>query len=393
MKNNLMKATALAFAVCMGAASLTSCGRTEIDASKYVTVDIDGIDTKGTASAHIDLDELVADNLEAFELSDSSNLLAFAQVEEKVDKYLTGKLDKESDITNGDTVTFKWDKKNAEKLEEKYKIKLKLDDKKIKVTDLKIAEEFDPFEHLTISYEGIAPNAKAVLSTKELPVSGMSFTCDTKDHLSNGDTITVKFGEADCEQKCFDQGYKPTATEKTYTVEGVSSYVQKLEDIPEDAMKKMDEHAQDVFKAHVAANWADSETFKDMELIGNYMLTPKDSSINTYTSNNVYFIYKITANNMPPKDADEAAKAATTEFTYYYYSGYKNIVILDDGTCSFDLNTLEKPEGSVVFGYKTGEVFSIGDYYYQGYEDLDSMFNNLVTANIDKYKYESTVKE
>ncbi len=390
MRNHLMKATALAFAVCMSAASLSSCGRTEIDASKYVTVDIDGIDTKGTASAHIGLDELVADNLEAFELSDSSNLLAFANVEEKVNKYLKGSLSKETDLSNGDAVTFKWDKKNAEKLEEKYKIKLKLNDKKIKVTDLKVAEEFDPFEHLTISYDGIAPNAKAVLSAKELPVSGMSFTCDTKDHLSNGDTITVKFGEADCEQKCFDQGYKPTATEKTYTVEGVSSYVQKLEDIPEDAMKKMDEHAQDTFKAYVASKWADSETFKKMELIGNYMLTPKDSSISTLTSNNVYFIYKMTAENMPNKDSDESTKQ---EFTYYYYTGYKNIVILDDGTCSFDLNTIEKPEGSAFFGTPSGEAFTVGNYYYKGYKDLDSMFNKLVTANIDKYKYESTVKE
>lgn len=390
MRKNLVKAAVVALALSMGTVSMTGCGRTEIDADKYLTVTIDGIDTKGTAEADIDLDKLITDNLEAFELSDSSNLLAFAEVEGKVDKYLKGELDKKSDISNGDTVTFKWDKKNAEKLEDKYKIKLKLDDKKINVTDLKVAEEFDPFEHLTVSYEGIAPNAKAVLSAKELPVSGMSFTCDNKEHLSNGDTITVKFGEADCEQKCFDQGYKPTATEKTYTVEGVSSYVQKLEDIPEDAMKKMDEHAQDTFKAYVASKWADSETFKKMELIGNYMLTPKDSSISTSTSNNVYFIYKVTAENMPTKDSDESTKQ---EFTYYYYTGYKNIVLLDDGTCSFDLNTIEKPEGSAFFGTPSGEAFTVGNYYYKGYQDLDSMFNKLVTANIDKYKYESTVKE
>lgn len=386
MKKNLVKAAVVALALSMGTVSMTGCGRTEIDADKYLTVTIDGIDTKGTAEADIDLDKLITDNLEAFELSDSSNLLAFAEVEGKVDKYLKGELDKKSDISNGDTVTFKWDKKNAEKLEDKYKIKLKLDDKKINVTDLKVAEEFDPFEHLTVSYEGIAPNAKAVLSAKELPVSGMSFTCDTKEHLSNGDTITVKFGEADCEQKCFDQGYKPTATEKTYTVEGVSSYVQKLEDIPEDAMKKMDEHAQDAFKAHAASKWSASEKFKEMELIGNYMLTPKDPSITTSDSNHLYFIYKISAEN----GEDEASKQA---FTYYYYSGYKNIVLLDDGTCSFDLNTMEQPKGSAFLGTPSGEAFTVGNYYYQGYKDLDSMFNKLVTANIDKYKYESTVKE
>ena len=74
MKKDFVKASAIALALCMGTFSMTGCGRTEIDADKYLTVTIDGIDTKGTANAHIDLDELVTDNLEAFELSDSSNL-------------------------------------------------------------------------------------------------------------------------------------------------------------------------------------------------------------------------------------------------------------------------------------------------------------------------------
>ena len=70
-----------------------------------------------------------------------------------------------------------------------------------------------------------------------------------------------------------------------------------------------------------------------------------------------------------------------------------NIVILADGTCSFDLSGMKHAEGTSTFGIKSGEVFTRDKYYYWGYEDLDSMFNKLITANIDKYSYESTVQK
>ena len=80
-------------------------------------------------------------------------------------------------------------------------------------------------------------------------------------------------------------------------------------------------------------------------------------------------------------------------FDYYYYSVFSNIVILADGTCSFDLSGMKHAEGTSTFGIKSGEVFTRDKYYYWGYEDLDSMFNKLITANIDKYSYESTVQK
>lgn len=48
------------------------------------------------------------------------------------------------------------------------------------------------------------------------------------------------------------------------------------------------------------------------------------------------------------------------------------------------------PEVSVDFwGEIQGEGFKSGDYYYAGYEDLDSLFNHCVTKNIEWYEYES----
>ena len=59
------------------------------------------------------------------------------------------------------------------------------------------------------------------------------------------------------------------------------------------------------------------------------------------------------------------------------------------GACSFDLSSMGVPEGNEFYG----ETFSTGKYYYKGYRDLDSLFNKQITAKIDKYAYENTVKQ
>ncbi len=254
------------------------------------------------------------------------------------------------------------------------------------VSGLEQAEEFNPFDYITVTYEGFAPYGKLNISKNgENPVYGISYRADKADGLSNGDKVVVRAeAGSDITEYCFGKGYAPSETEREFTVSGLASYATKLNLIPAEAMTKMDTHAQDVFKANVAKNWNDSgESLKDIKLIGNYFLIPKDSSISTNTYNYVYFIYKITAEN---SEKDSA-------FDYYYYSYYTNIILLDDGTCSFDLNDITVPEGSSFFGLVSGEAFSTGEYYYKGYEDLDSLFNKHITAKIDKYQYESTVEE
>lgn len=67
-------------------------------------------------------------------------------------------------------------------------------------------------------------------------------------------------------------------------------------------------------------------------------------------------------------------------------------MVLEDGTCSFDLSSATAPKGRVTFGVETGEVYWAADkIFFSGYGDLDSLFNKHVTAKIGEYKYESTV--
>ena len=358
--------------------AMSGCGSSAVNLNDYLTVSYKGYDSIGTASFSIDIEELLQDNAEAFGLENASYgslLLAYDDLYGKIG----GELDKTKELSNGDKITFKWDDIDEKRFKEKYSVKLNYSDVDFEVTGLDEVKEFNPFDYVKVTYEGFAPYGKLNISKDgDNPLSGISYRADKADGLSNGDKVLVTAeGYSDLRDYCIERGYIPVETEHVYTVNGLASYISKLEDVPSDVISKMDSHAQDVLKAHVAKEWSDSESFKGMTLIGNYFLIPKDSSISANTYNYIYFIYKVTAENM----------SSGGTFDYYYYSYYTDIVMLDDGTCSFDLNSIEVPEGSRYYG----ETFTVDRFYYTGYEDLDSLFNKHITSKIDKYQYESTV--
>ena len=373
--------------------AMTSCGRTTINLNDYISIDVTGYNTIGEAHANFDSETLIEANKEAFGLSEDADFEMLGVIYE-IEEAIDGELDKENKLSNGDKVTFKWDESGKETLEEKYKISLKYEDKVLDVAGLKEAEKFNPFDYVSVSYQGFAPNGEAIINVDDaIPVSNIYFTADKKSGLKTGDTIKITIGDdiEEVKDQCFVRGYIPVETEKEYTVTGLASYIQKLDEIPTDAYDKMDKHAQDVFKAHVAESWSDAEGLIDVKLVGNYLLTPKDPSIRTDTNNTLYYVYKVTAKDLRKKDKN-------AKFDYYYYSYYNDIILLEDGTCSFDLGSLKKPEGSMSWGSIFGEAFAVKshddkDYYYQGYEEIDSLFNKHVTAKIGEYNYESTVNE
>ena len=92
-------------------------------------------------------------------------------------------------------------------------------------------------------------------------------------------------------------------------------------------------------------------------------------------------IYKISVEN------------SENNFDFYTYCRFKDIIVLADGTCSVDLTNYTMPTGSAFLGMVNGEAFTKGSYYYNGYEETDSLFNNCVTKNIEQYEYESSVAE
>ena len=310
MKKSILKE----IAVLPLAAVMVSCGRAAINHNDYLEVKYDGLDTAARASFTVDYEQMVKDNLKAFGIKDEDDDHDIERAVTKLKKYLGGELDKTSQLSNGDTITFEWDDDKVEKLEKKYKIKLKVEDKEIKVTDLEEAKEFDPFDYITLEYTGVGPDAYAKVKVdSSFPVSYNYFRISPSSGLSNGDKVTVTFGSSGdsdyIKEECFDEGYLPTSFEKEFKVEGVQSYVTKIDEVEKASYDKMDKYARAEFDKLVDT-WEKKE-LKDIELVGVNLYTPKDK--NAYWGKNALcYVYKVTTNK-PEGFKDDKEEEKTTE--------------------------------------------------------------------------------
>ena len=455
MRKQIINAVLCGSALIASVLMLGGCGRTEIDAGKYVKIEYRGYDNYGTADAHIDFNKMIKDNAEAFGLEKHNEIDELA-VNMDLEENLKGSLDKTDSLKNGDTVTFKWEKTDTEELEKDYKIKLSFTDKSETVSGLEAPEEYDPFagvslrydgfdgkgnvyfdrrgdgevslklddsangtlkngdkvkvsvngnadeiaenllsrgkkltatekeftvdgltaykdvdpfEYLTVNFTGTSPMAEiAVKQNDDSPIRYIEYDISKQNGIKNGDTVKITVtGNYE------DQGIKLSATEKEYTCEGLPFYAAAIEDLNDDVINKMKANNEDIIDAFAASEWKD-KMLKKKNFRGCYFITPKEGVDSDWgmVENRMYFVYKISTNSKEVGD-------------FYWCTAYSNIMVLEDGTISYD-----KSEATInsICPY----AYDDGMEYY-GYKDLDTLFNKVITAQIDKYQYQSTVEE
>lgn len=374
---------------------MTACGSKKINLNDYVEIEFKGCDSAGTADCYVDIDQLMEDNLEALGLDEDSSLTELERVYDDLNNRLNGELDKNRQLSNGDTVTFKWNSFNEDKLKDKYSVKFSHSDITLKVSDLDTPKEFDPFDYIKVLYDGIAPSGNLIISKdSNSPILELSYHADKSDNLSNGDNITITVeGIGDLREYCLERGYLPTAENKTYTVSGLTSYASKLRDIPDETKEKMLAQAEDSIRAH-CAGWREGNSLKQLDFLGYYFLAPKEG-FSASPNNEIYCIYKVTSDiNGATKDNTKEMKHA--EEVYYTNFYYSDAIILDDGVCSVDLSNGKMSSNKIYseYGYDDGYwISNYHSYIYYGYCDLDSMFNDCVAKKTDKYTYESTIEK
>lgn len=391
MKNfGIIRTAALSACFVSAVAAFTGCGTKEVDLNNYIRVEYNGYDTVGTAVWTFDCENLIKENSEAFGIKGEPTKSELAEIMEDVNDIVDGKLDKDSNLSNGDSISYVWDVNADEDFSDKYKVEFVCEDKNFTVESLDEIEEFDPFENLNVSFKGISPNGSASVEGSIDAVPSLYFKADKTSGLKNGDVIKVTLDsyEDDIESYCIQYGKVPSVLEKEITVEGLSAYVSAIDEIPEDMQEKMKGQAMDSFTAN-AAKWADGNSLESAEFLGYYFLTPKEGFYAS-SNNEIYCVYKITA-NVKGVTEDNTEEEQTAQEVYYTYYRYSDIMLLDDGTCSVDLsngsmtnNTVESKYGSVNFWFS--------NYYFYGYSNLDSMFNECVTKKIADCNYESTVQ-
>ena len=457
MKKSIMKA----MAVLPLAAVLVSCGRATIDPNDYLEVKYDGLDTAARASFTVDYEQMVKDNLKAFGIKDEDDDHDIERAASKLQKYLGGELDKTKQLSNGDTITFEWDDDKVEKLEKKYKIKLKVEDKSIIVKDLEEAKEFDPFEYITLEYSGVGPDAYAKIKVdSDFPVSYNYFKVTPSSGLSNGDKVKVTFGSSSSDtdyikEECFEEGYLPTLFEKEFKVDGVQSYISKIDDVEKASYDRMDKYARSEFDKLVKT-W-EKKKLQDIELVGVNLYTPKDK--NAYWGKNALcFVYKVTTNkpegfkdDKEEEKATEAATEAKTEaateaaaeaettaakaeeaakaedaktttttakddkksetttttakaddkkddkktdkdtYEYYYFTSFVNVLTPDNKDKDYPASNVQKPEYFNFFGV-SGDAFVKGNVLFEGFETLDDL-NKAMESKYPSSKCETNIKK
>lgn len=367
--------------------------KTTINLADYINVEFSGYDTLGTAQVSIDYDALKQDYGDKIKYygTDTFANSYMDPYEIFIEECVNGTLDTNDNLTSGDTVTYTWDC-DEELAKSDFKIKLKAKDTTYTVSGLEPVKEIDPFENIEVIYEGTAPRGSASVknnSTDEY-ISGLNFEVEPSNNLNNGSKVVVSvsdiWGQDVVNYYVENYGIKLTTTEKEFTVEGLGSYITSLDEIPEDTLTKMKSQSEDALKAYAAQVWDKRESLDRMTYIGNYLLSPKISE--NGDSNIVYMVYKVQASDNYEKENIH------DNFSYYYYTSFKDVAILPDGTCSLDLNEYNTPSDSFKRKVQYGKnIYNYDSYFYKGYETLDALFNKCVTSYVDNYEYEANVTD
>lgn len=284
------------------------------------------------------------------------------------DYYIYYYLDKDYELSNGDTVTITAD------FDEDYLsrngIVAKASEKTVTVEGLKESEAIDIFADVEISYDGIAPFAYAYIdSFYDDNDIYYSFELDKTDYIAIGDkiTVTASFDEDELARK----GYTAASKTKEYTVGNIDAYATKIADLTDADLKTLQKVCED-FMANDLDSFT-SDTFKHSEsYMGCYIMTAKEES--GYTGNIVVPVYQ-------GKISDTSADHKVAETTVYYAYFIQEVYHKADGTLVYD-------ENLQVFQPETGVDTSIGELYV--YTDGKAMFEGVIKANSDICTYVMT---
>ncbi len=335
----------IAIGVTIGVLYFTVFNKTEVDLSKFISIEFDGYE----GSASCDEYDLIYDEDGLKEELDSRS-----KAEKLIDKIKDKVTLKNNEkLSNGDEVEVKI-KVSDSWLKDK-KIKLKSDIVKIKVSGLKEAASVDLFKDLKIEYEGVSPDLDVYIDTKsnndflkyavtyKFRKEDSDETDETSYSLSgikNGDKIVVR-AEYDDEDLSY-YGYSVDKdAEKTYTftVKDQAEYVtdtKQLSDAVQESLKEIalkeikseaDNNDYDVASTYSAdysdaGNYSYGFTHADPEYQTMYLATNKEHDDYSLSSeyNIVYVVYKVTYTD------------TTTSKTYdlYLTTEIDDVVVKDD---------------------------------------------------------------
>jgi len=354
----------------------------KVDLNEFASFEYVGYDSVGEAQFKFDYDKFNEKYEKKLRFTKAGKLLygdmePCEAFESLMSNYAKNGRVVERDLKNGDTVTFTWRESLILLLTESFKVQIDNDKLEGTVQGLSIASTVDIFKDVELVYRGTAPNVSVSIDAGNNPY-GLRFRADKTSGLSNGDVITVTTSRGANLKKYLLENYGvlPEAESKTYTVSGIAAMAMKPEDISSDMMSKIQAQADATNDARLARDIThDDEKLVSSECIGYYFLTAKRGN-----SNQIIFVYRNVVHNTHTYNK----KTYSKDNVFFSFCYINNITVLPDGSSSVDLDSMSMyTSRNVSFkstvGYQT--------WYYYGFLDMDSLKNQAITRNIDRFDY------
>lgn len=338
---------------------LTACGK-KIDVTETLFLNYSGANGYGIAELDNEYGwENAALKEAGIEEIDTFSDLGDAYI---IESAVTYEVSPKENLSNGDKIIVTAFI-NDDKIKP-YKLKLVAKERTFIVEGLPEVKKLDLFENIDVIFQGVAPYVTAtVVDGNAEHYVYTQYVLDVNSELDVGDTVNVT-AKYDAKE-LIEMGYQSESDIKKFTVSGVPKYITSLSEVPKEADEQLKKQTEDVIKAEMA-KW-DSYSLNELTYLGNYFLTAK--SRNEWNAQNyLYEVYKVVL-------------SGKEEITFYYCIGYFDISLTEDGNCVYDFNKSEKPRSYVQRGWA----------FITGYEDIDKMFNQVVTTRLADYEYESTV--
>lgn len=217
------------------------------DINKYVDVSFSGVDTKGVASYRIDTDAMAKEILNIDPEDDALSQEQTQEVSDLLNSY-TIKLNKESNLSNGDKVTLAIDVN-----EDKTK-KIKSSKKTVEVKGLNKAKELTNKEvekKLVVNFNGVSGRGVATIDNVfDSPLDSVVFTIKNDGKLKNGDKAEIVLDKSQKDQLSYDGYVLQKNFSPTFEVNGLEEVAESASDIAniEDIKRMIDEEVRRTYK-------------------------------------------------------------------------------------------------------------------------------------------------
>lgn len=369
-KSRIIRYLLLTVLAVLGGIILSGCSKS-FDLNKYLHYEITGYNGWGTVDWYFDYDQFETDMIKASG-RDADSFSAWEGIA-FVEDCFEFEWDKETGLSNGDTVNLTWDV-DLERLQNRYKIKLKSKDIEEKVSGLTEVESFDAFADITCTLDGKEPHGTISVSNSKYP--NVRYYVENSGDLSNGDVITIELGDLDPDYYFDQYGALPANISKEFTVAGLSSYVENTADITDE----LDQQMRQTMEKFVSDKYKSSDNFSvnDYNVEGYYVLSARPDSW-SWNTNQVYMVLKINAHNSKNEDVNI--------FTYLKW------------TDVYVAGAYDSPKSFEYYEYPTMGIFGTGESFkspagseYAGYATLDDFYNGKIAGENESWFIDTNIQ-